>query len=127
MYDVLLYRNDAVIHSYQKKFNLDPKTAEEHFIEMLKFLYVCSIKTKWSRYSPSPIVDEVWHIFLENTEYKYFCEKHFGRELVHIANVKIPEQYYLDAKKAVFDLFGKNITIWPKLLPNQLRDCVEGE
>lgn len=103
----LQYRNDFVIAEYQKKFNLSYKIAESHFVELLKFLYVCAHKDLDIPYSPSTIVDEVWHIFLwRENEYEAFCQKYLGTQINHVeGNSQIA--YYLGAKNNITNLFGQ--------------------
>ena len=67
-----------------QEFSVDRSTAEQHFVELMKFFSVCADKEFDTPYSPSLIVDNMRHIFLEHEEaYKSFCLKFFGRVFGH--------------------------------------------
>jgi hypothetical protein len=94
--ETLKYRNPRVVkHFTNYYFNFSPKEADDIFIEMIRWLWLCS-KAYQDRRSGNPVVpktmniqsgmivlDLIWHIFIIHTrDYAEFCDKHFG-EMIH--------------------------------------------
>ncbi len=111
------YDLNAVIDRYAKDYHLDKYVAEEHFIELKKFLSVCAA-------SDEPIgmagpVDDAWHIFLIFTrEYSAFCE-HCGKFIHHVPNTDEGGESsstgyttFLQIYELAFDE-APPMTIWP--------------
>jgi hypothetical protein len=86
--EVLTFNIDGEVGSYlfshrlsiEKKWT--PSFTELAIVEYKKFMYMIAVSGQ--TLSPSPIVDEVWHLHLTYTSnYKSFCEL-LGKEIQHI-------------------------------------------
>ncbi len=88
---VLEYKNDGVIKKYARDYELPLHVANDHFIELKKFLYVCA--TYKGAFSPTQTIDNVWHTFILFTkDYHSFCIEYFGKFIHHTPDVEINEE-----------------------------------
>jgi hypothetical protein len=102
--EVLSYRNDRVIESFTRKFDVSTEEAEKIFVEVLRWLwYIAS--TKPTKANPEAhgmdehifIIDEMWHTFILVTrDYAEFCEQMFGRFIHHDPGSAGAEAYGAD-------------------------------
>lgn len=99
---VLEYRNQRVINRFMQ---LQPELkdrADELFIDLLKYLWLCKKHDRDRELSPKDPeldfvcvmhqemrpIDEMWHAFLIFTrDYAEFCQKYFGEFIHHQPNV----------------------------------------
>lgn len=117
---VLNYRNETVLKKYCIEYNVSKEDAELLFIEMLKFLYLCSISEK--SLSPSKAIDKMWHTFILCTkDYAKFCEAHLGGFIHHNPDVELSvdskasnRSAYQDAHTLGETIFaGLSLFAWP--------------
>lgn len=107
MENVLDYRNESIITEYMEDFSVERTIAEQHFVELMKFFSVCADKEFDTPYSPSLIVDNVRHIFLEHEEeYKEFCLNFFGKVFGHKVGCST-KQWYNNTRTSLINKFGK--------------------
>lgn len=90
------YRNPRVINKFRTQYAVGEPEADELFVEMLKWLWLCA-RAREDREANLPdvprvlniqsgliIIDELWHLFILHTrDYVDFCERHFGFYLHH--------------------------------------------
>lgn len=141
MESILAYKNDNVIFSFRKSFDIPVEDATEIFREMLRWLWLnhvlsvnYSAKEKIGIDDPIIVIDEMWHSFILHTlDYTLFCQKFFGRYMHHkpttedeIKRYKIElaefdgsdRRSYVTTKKrtqysAIYDLIGpENFKKW---------------
>ena len=88
---VLAYRHPGVLARYVKDFGGDQGAAEELFIELMRWLYLCARATepggpgvRLQMYPEVLRIDDMWHVFLLHTrDYADFCARYFGRFIHH--------------------------------------------
>ncbi|MBP9855939.1 MAG: hypothetical protein KBC48_01350 [Candidatus Pacebacteria bacterium] len=82
---VLDYRHPALVKRLVKKLGLTHEEAEEVFLGMKQFLFLCGTKSRKGALAPqSTLVDEAWHHFmLFSRDYHRFCFQYFGRLIHH--------------------------------------------
>lgn len=77
------FRFDPLIHRMIDKYGWNLESAEQAFVDLKRFLFLCGAGTN-GPYVPSPVIDDWWHNFILFTEdYLIFCKKHFGRFVHH--------------------------------------------
>ena len=82
--NMLQYSNDDIISRFRDMFDVDDDEAQDLFIEIRKFLFICQLK---GIFIPDDllILDEMWHNFILFTkEYHFFCDTYFGRYFHHL-------------------------------------------
>lgn len=85
---VLSYQNAEFIERLKDKLNLTHERAEVLFLDVKRFLYLCS--TRHGQWSPPPHIDTAWHEFVLYTkDYARFCDDMFGRFMHHV-----PRSYF---------------------------------
>lgn len=100
------YRNRAVIVRYSRKHNVSLEVAEKHFQGMLAFLYLCG--TSDEVFTPSEIIDEMWHTFLLFTkDYDRFCQKFFGKKIHHNPDTTISTESKEKNQKQYENMYKK--------------------
>lgn len=89
--EVLAYRNERVIESFTRKFDVPKSEAERIFGETRRWLWYVATTTP-SEVNPEAhgidepmfIIDEMWHTFILITrDYASFCDEMFGRFIHH--------------------------------------------
>ena len=92
---VLTYQNEDVVDRFVETYKVSPDEAEEIFIEMKRWLWLCAkrkseVQTDNSGMLQVPLfnealaVDLMWHTFLLYTEeYAHFCDHYFGFFIHH--------------------------------------------
>ena len=88
---VLAYRHPGVVARYVREFGGDTNAAEELFIELMRWLYLCGRATepgmpgaRISMYPEILRIDDMWHVFILDThDYADFCARYFGRFIHH--------------------------------------------
>lgn len=81
------YQNQHVVARYAKENKLSLETAQVHFEECKKFLYLCSISDV--ALSPSERIDKVWHEFIMFTrDYQNFCKDVLGSFIHHVPDIE---------------------------------------
>lgn len=79
---------ENVIKRYAKDETLDVQVAKEHFVELRKFLAVCSAAPDGLTMGMAGPVDEAWHTFIMFTvDYQKFCKLMGGSFIHHIPDV----------------------------------------
>lgn len=106
---VLAYRNDRVIESFTRKFDVSAEEADKIFVEVLRWLwYIAS--TRPTVFNPEAhgmdeqifIIDEMWHTFILVThDYAEFCSQMFGRFIHHDPGSAGAELYGADYSSEV--------------------------
>lgn len=88
---ILSYKNEGVIQKYSKEHHVSLSEASLRFEEMKKFLYICA--TRKGAFSPSKVIDDVWHTFLLFTrDYNDFCVSHFDKFVHHVPDVEVTQE-----------------------------------
>jgi hypothetical protein len=104
---------DHVVNSYMRSHKSDRAHANAIFAELKKFFYVASIPGV--RCSPSRVVDEAWHVFLEHeAEYREYFALTGRKPLNHI----VQSEPSLSAYSTTRSLIGSNFSepdrrYWP--------------
>lgn len=82
---VMSYEHPSLIKRLMKKLDLTKEQAEEAFLGMKQFLFLCGTKDGEEGLAPqSVMVDEAWHHFmLFSRDYHRFCFGFFGRLIHH--------------------------------------------
>lgn len=96
--ELLQYKHPALIDNYSRNFNLETRSAELVFEDMLRYLWLsakhredCEIEPENSQLQFSLVMheemrplDEMWHNFILYTrDYTNFCQTYFGQYLHH--------------------------------------------
>lgn len=77
---------ERLVGRVQKDEGVDKEMAERIVNSTLRFLDMCA-KNPEKRFSPSPLVDAGWHVFILYTQdYAEFCKKTAGRFIHHEPN-----------------------------------------
>jgi hypothetical protein len=113
-FDAMADRYTPVVGKIAREHRVRRPTARRWFIEMLKFLDVCS-QTDSSQ-APPVRVDKAWHTFILFTrEYSEYCTRRFGSFIHHepweSSDASAYEFTYLEAKARFGDLDRR---IWPR-------------
>jgi len=88
----LSFPMSEVVQRYAKDQHLPLSIAEEHSIELKRYLALCALHPETSYGMRGPI-DEFWHTFIVFTErYQAFCDQIAGRFLHHAPNVPEDER-----------------------------------
>lgn len=112
---VALYRNPEIIERYKDKLGLTHAEAEELFMDVKRFLYLCAVEP--GPKAPTPKIDDGWHEFMMySKEYREFCLRTLGQNIDHFPNSYLrPNENQKglvrttrDMAKVVFDDLGKN-------------------
>jgi len=83
----LNYSHLGLVERLEDKLHLSPEDSEQLFVDMKKFLYLCSLSEL--PLAPSARIDEAWHHFILFTkDYSLFCREHFGRYLHHVPKTR---------------------------------------
>ncbi len=112
----LSYENADIIEKFCREYDVEPELAKEYFIEVKKFLYLCS-NTK-EKLAPSAEIDKIWHTFMLFTkDYEQYCMHFLGKFIDHIQvkNDTSPpkENYLLNTITNYESVFGElNNKIW---------------
>lgn len=98
-----------------------PSFTTQAIAEYKKFIFLCCILPEGA--SPSPRVDNVWHLHLTYTKSYWtdFCRDTLGKDIHHhpsnggISDLKNHRQWYADTLRAYEQVFGKAppVHIWP--------------
>lgn len=99
---LLTYRHPASLKTYMRTYAVDEFTAEQLFIDMLKYLWLSSRHREEQVEKPSESslqfsfvmhqemrdIDNMWHGFILYTkDYTAFCHRYFGGYLHHVPDV----------------------------------------
>ncbi len=83
----LSYENDDIIEKFCSEFGCEQELADEYFLEVKKFLYLCANTTH--RLAPSIELDKIWHVFILFTkDYRLYCMYFLGRFIDHAPEIK---------------------------------------
>ena len=122
MVDSLIWDNERLLSRIAQDLSLSDSKAREAFVECVKFLYLHKLKP--GSYTPSKLVDEVWHIFLLFTRsYQNFCAVFIVRFIHHEPGIeeeggKFIKQYDLTLL-ALQEFYGEpNCEFWPQSVSN---------
>ncbi|MEW8403635.1 MAG: hypothetical protein AB2688_02795 [Candidatus Thiodiazotropha taylori] len=81
---VLNYQFPALVERFQKELGMSVEEADQLFLDMLMFLYLCGAKVERVPLEPTAAIDKAWHAFILFTkEYAEFCQQQFGRFIHH--------------------------------------------
>lgn len=127
------FRSEGAIEYYSRSYGLSKSEAEEHFVEMLKFLSLAAFNLD-ETITPSDQVDEMWHaMIIQTREYELLCNK-LGLKIHHSTTAAPKREAYTTAMKLYRDEFGEPHPVWvSQKLPhadqstylNNEEDCVE--
>lgn len=113
----LSYENENVIEKFCSEYSVDKELAKEYFIEVKKFLYLCSSSNE--TLAPSAEIDKIWHTFILFTkDYRQYCMHFLGKFIDHVPEVKketFPpkENYLLNTITNYESVFGElNNKVW---------------
>lgn len=84
--EAIAYQNDDILHRFTKVWDVNFEEAEDLFLEIKKWLWLCSQPKEQGLGISTPllILDEMWHNFILFTaEYTEYCYSHFGRYIHH--------------------------------------------
>lgn len=99
---LLTFRHRGSIRTYMRTYATEEATAEQLFIEMLKYLWISSKHRSDLKETPADPslqfnfvmhqemrdIDNMWHGFILYTqEYTDFCQRYFGGYLHHVPDV----------------------------------------
>lgn len=144
----LSYKNPDVIDRFCKNYNVTRREANQIFLELLKFLWLCAVakieRTQNKKNVPEKIavdfniliIDEMWHNFLCFThDYEHFCLKVFGVFVHHfptpkkrkneiLRKLRKDEVYLLSIRKKqyeyIYDKLGeKTLLKWYDTFPKK--------
>ncbi|USN51087.1 MAG: hypothetical protein H6731_01365 [Myxococcales bacterium] len=100
---ILQYKNPLVIQRFKQAFPDKAHRAEELWINMLKYLWLCKKHEQDVELNPHLShlqfscvmhqemrdMDEMWHAFILITkDYADFCHNYFGEFLHHVPNIR---------------------------------------
>lgn len=113
----LSYENSDIIDKFSSEYGVENDLAKEYFIEIKKFLYLCSNSTE--KLAPSPEIDKIWHTFILFTkEYRLYCINFLGKFIDHVPEVNkgvptLKENYLLNTITNYINVFGTlNNNVW---------------
>lgn len=95
----LAYENSNIIEKFCVEFEVDKGLGEEYFVEVKKFLFLCSNTSE--KLAPSAEIDKIWHTFILFTkDYRLYCMHFLGKFIDHVPEVNkdhsiLPEENYL--------------------------------
>lgn len=117
----LCYENNQVVEKFASEHGMDLFLAKMYFMELKKFLFLCSISEE--RLAPSKEIDKIWHSFILFTkDYRFYCINFLGRFIDHIPDTgkTKPEGNYLANTLNKYDeIFGFiEDRVW-KVIPEQ--------
>ncbi|NQV88974.1 MAG: hypothetical protein HQ488_01480 [Parcubacteria group bacterium] len=70
------------INDYARRNRLSAVAAKAHFVAWIQFMVYKEVTGL--RFSPSPVMDQVWHFMIVSTRaYREFCNHYFGRFVDH--------------------------------------------
>jgi hypothetical protein len=120
---VLAYENAEFIERLKVKLVLSHKEAEQLFLDMKQFLYMCG--TRPGICSPTDPIDAAWHEFVLYTEdYANFCQNMFGRFIHHVPPTYLSGKGRTKGKtwrtyQVALDIFGELSSNWE--VPEHMR------
>lgn len=120
---VLGYENLEFIERLKVKLNLEHKEAEQLFIDMKQFLFLCG--TRPGICSPTEPIDAAWHEFVLYTQdYASFCDEMFGRFIHHVPPTYLSNEGQTKGKtwrtfQVAEDVFGQLSSNWD--VPEHMR------
>lgn len=115
MTNILDYENDQLVSDFMLQQECSESFARDVFLELKKFLCIASKSNSKLALTPSPLVDEMRHIFLENADiYQEFCKKYIGTMIGH-NEIRVPIGHYRETYTILSTTFGSiNPKIWPQ-------------
>lgn len=82
------YENNDIVKKFCNQYSIDKELGDEYFLELKKFLYLCS-STK-EKLAPSLEIDKIWHTFILFTkEYRSYCIIFLGKFIDHVPEVNL--------------------------------------
>jgi hypothetical protein len=94
----LSFENKAILQKFRFEQDASEQTAEDYFMELKKFLYLCA-NTKQTL-APSAEIDKIWHTFILFTkEYRNYCTDFLGKFIDHVPEVEQEEQVDTTSKE----------------------------
>lgn len=112
--EIMAYQHESLIKRYMRDYSVPREEAESCFVEMKRFLIVCSAIPGMKVAAEQ--VDDLWHTFLLFTkDYQAFCHGYLGRFIHHDPAGGFPADTYSKTKDLILDLFGGiNERFWPE-------------
>lgn len=120
---VLGYENPEFIERLKVKLGLSHEKAEELFIDMKQFLFLCG--TRPGICSPTDAIDAAWHEFILYTQdYAAFCDDMFGRFIHHVPPIYLSDEKRTKGKtwrtyQVAQGIFGELSSNWE--VPEHMR------
>lgn len=113
----LSYENSDIIEKFCSEYSVNKELAKEYFIEVKKFLYLCSSSDEVL--APSTEIDKIWHTFILFTkDYRLYCMHFLGKFIDHVPEVNKKdaphcENYLLNTITNYKSVFGElNDNVW---------------
>lgn len=111
----LSYKNDTIIYKFLESYNMDFDEAEDLFIEMKKWLWLCGLSHTLDD-APVPIInsslimlDKMWHTFILFTrDYQLYCLNYVGHFIHHFPTSKQEKELAHEKIKENEEKFKKN-------------------
>jgi hypothetical protein len=87
----LSFENKAILRKFCIEHDVSEQTADDYFMELKKFLYLCANTNQ--TLAPSVEIDKIWHTFILFTkEYRNYCTQFLGKFIDHVPEVDQEEQ-----------------------------------
>ncbi|GKS05346.1 hypothetical protein PSTH1771_10040 [Pseudomonas syringae pv. theae] len=101
---VLEYENPQLVYYFSKVESLSVSKSSELFIDLKKWLWLCSKLDKKSvtvyLFEEQRLIDSYWHCFLLfSNDYIVFCNRYLGGIVCHLPNINIAQSAGLKADR----------------------------
>jgi hypothetical protein len=127
----LSFENKAILQKFCVEQSITEQEAEDYFMELKKFLYLCANCNQ--TLAPSVEIDKIWHTFILFTkEYRNYCTQFLGKFIDHVPEVDLEEQdaikpkenYLLNTLELYKLTFGEiNNAVWKvEILKNECKE-----
>jgi hypothetical protein len=105
------FRSHGAIEYYSRSYGLPKQVAEEHFLELMKFLSIAAFN-RGDVITPSDQLDEMWHaMIIQTREYDALCER-LGIRIHHATTGSPRREAYLNAINLYRAEFGEPHPVW---------------
>lgn len=115
--DLMLYKNENVLTRYRQTYPHSKMHADEAFIELMKFIWLCCLHKYETALNPARTalqftcviheemkeIDDMWHTFLLFTrDYHEFCKSKLGGHFFHhdpIVSSLVSDNYAIELER----------------------------
>ena len=100
------YENPDVVDKFCAEYEIDHELGKKYFVEIKKFLYLCSSSSQ--ALAPSSEIDKIWHTFILFTrDYRKYCVHFLGKFIDHVPEVyknkSAPKENFLQNTITVYE------------------------